>query len=70
MTPMQEPANMPREVMCHDLERKPFFTLLAHWTYFVVKYEVSLQASMVFQFQSICMGYQPPSQLQSKAVLS
>lgn len=24
MTPMQEPANMPLEVMCHCLERKPF----------------------------------------------
>ena len=23
ITPMQDPANMPREVMCHDLEMKP-----------------------------------------------
>ncbi|KAL3708918.1 hypothetical protein TMatcc_002706 [Talaromyces marneffei ATCC 18224] len=23
MTPIQEPANMPWEVMCHDLEMKP-----------------------------------------------
>lgn len=24
MTPMQEPANIPRDVICHDLARKPF----------------------------------------------
>lgn len=46
---MQEPANMPRDVMCHELEMKPGFCECGGFGIG----EGYLQASIVYQFHSI-----------------
>ena len=51
ITPMHEPANIPLEVICHELEMKPFSKHGQKFAGFRVC--LHSHASIVFQFQSI-----------------